>query len=538
MPTCMRPERTFVDVLRERAEREGTQHALAFLGDGERETLAWSYIQLDYRARAIAAHLQSRLTCGDRVVLAYPPGLDFVAAFLGCLYAGMIAVPVPALHPRRTAERLAAVAADCHPALQLCADTTIDYAAADAWVPPAASAESIAFLQYTSGSTAQPKGVQVTHANLLANLAMIQAAEANDGTSRGLSWLPAYHDMGLIEGILQPLYAGYPAWLMPPAAFLQRPIRWLQAISRLRITVSGAPDFAYALCARRISDDELESLDLGSWRVAYNGSEPVSMRTLDDFARRFAPCGFRSSSLRPVYGLAEATLLVSASPAERAAPRALSLDAAALADGRVEFAAADDPSPASVVSCGPAVEGTEISIDAPAGRVGEIHVRGPAVTSSYWGQAGTRDSLGTGDLGFIHAGELYVTGRSKDLVILRGRKLYPQDIERTVEECHEAVHAAAAFAVQEEHVDRLIVLAEVERSSAADSQDVLDAISAAVFRRHECAIAAAVLVRRGTLPRTSSGKLMRFRCREGFLAGCLHEVARTDQRVGDEQWAA
>ena len=532
----MHPERTLVDVLRRRAREAPAQTAFTFLGDGEHETLAWSYAELERRSRAVASHLRSRLEPGDRVVLSYPPGLEFVAAFLGCLYAGVIAVPMPAAHPRRSAERMAAVAADCQPALVLDSQTEIASDAAKGW--PAPAPDGIAFLQYTSGSTARPKGVKVTHANLLANLAMIQAAEANDAASRGLSWLPAYHDMGLIEGILQPLYAGYPAWLMPPAAFLQRPARWLEAISRLRITVSGAPDFAYALCARRIGDDELARLDLRSWRVAYNGSEPVSARTLAAFARRFAPCGFREAALRPVYGLAEATLLVSASRAAQASPRTLALDAAALAEGRVELAGPGDPAALSVVSCGPAVQGTEITIRAPDGQVGEIQVSGPSVTRGYWSQDHAPGALGTGDLGFLHQGELYVTGRLKDLVILRGRKLYPQDIERSVQECHAAIEGAVAFAVQEEHVDRLIVLAEVERGADAGWDGVLHAIADAVFRRHECAIAATVLVRRRTLPRTSSGKLMRFRCREQFLGATLHELARADQRLVEDRWAA
>jgi acyl-CoA synthetase (AMP-forming)/AMP-acid ligase II len=534
----MRPERTLVEVLRARADAEGDRVAFTFLADGEREAARWSCAELDRRARAIGAHLQARLAAGDRVVLAYPPGLDFIAAFFGCLYAGMIAVPMPMPNPRRPGERLSAVAEDCRPAMQLGPDSPFPLDEADAWRAPALSGEAIAFLQYTSGSTARPKGVRVTHANLLANLAMIQAAEANDPASRGLSWLPAYHDMGLIEGILQPLYAGFPAWLMPPAAFLQRPLRWLQAISRLRITVSGAPDFAYALCTRRVPDEELDALDLAAWSVAYDGSEPINGRTLAAFARRFAACGFRESSLRPVYGLAEATLLVSASPPDRAAPRVLDLDAAALAEGRLRLASADDMTPVTAVSCGAAAGATRVSIDAHEGCVGEILVSGPAVTPGYWGHEDSRAPLRTGDLGFLHEGELYVTGRLKDLVILRGRKHYPQDIERSIEACHPAVRAAVAFAVQEEHVDRLVVLAEVERAAGADWPAVLDAIADATFRRHECAIAATVLVRRGTLPRTSSGKLMRFRCREQFLAADLHEIARADVRAKEDQWAA
>lgn len=523
-------ERTLIDLARERAEGGGTQRAYTFLGDGERESAEWTYADLDRRARAVAVVLGARFAQGERVVLAFPPGLDFIGAFFGCLYAGMIAVPVPAPHPRRTRERLDAVASDCAPSLTLTADSALDGDPCD-WRAPVLRGDDIAFLQYTSGSTARPKGVKVTHANVLANLAMIHAAEANDASSRGLSWLPAYHDMGLVEGILQPLYGGFPAWLMPPTAFLQKPSRWLRAITRHGVTVSGAPDFAYALCTRRVEESELAGLDLRSWRVAYNGSEPVSAATLDAFARRFARCGFDAAALRAVYGLAEATLLVTASPRGRNTPRSLLKPAA---------------STLPVVCCGAPQPGTRVSIVDPEGErelaegeVGEICVRGPAVTPGYWGDEAPRQVLRTGDLGFLQEGELYVTGRIKDLIILRGRKLYPLDIERSIEGCHPLVCASgiAAFAVQDEHVDRLTVVAEVERAAAADWQQALDAIAEAVFRRQDCAVATTVLVRRGTLPRTSSGKLMRFRCREAFLSGGLHELARADT-APDERWAA
>lgn len=526
----MPAERTLVALLRERAERDGAQRAYTWLADGERESAVWSYAALDLRARTVAAHLAARLAPGERVVLAFQPGLDFIGAFFGCLYAGMIAVPVPSVHPRRARERLDAVAGDCSPGLTLTAESALE-GDPRAWRAPALRGDDIAFLQYTSGSTARPKGVRVTHANVLANLAAIHAAEANDASSRGLSWLPAYHDMGLVEGILQPLYGCFPAWLAPPSAFLQKPSRWLRAISHYRVTVSGAPDFAYALCTRRVEESELHGLDLRSWRVAYNGSEPIAAATLESFARRFARCGFDPAALRPVYGLAEATLLVTASPRGRGSPRSL---------------LKPEASTLAVVSCGTPQPGTQLSIVDPEdgrelaeGEVGEICVQGPAVTSGYWGDTAPRSVLRTGDLGFLHQGELYVTGRIKDMIILRGRKLYPQDIERSVEGCHPLVCASGivAFAVQDQHVDRLTVLAEVERTALADWPAALDAIAQAVFRRHDCAVATTVLVRRGTLPRTSSGKLMRFRCREAFLSGSLHELARADA-ARDEWWAA
>ena len=526
----MPAERTLVDLLRARVDRHGAERGYTFLADGERETAAWTFAHLERRARILAAHLSARFHRGERIVLAFPPGLDFIAAFFGCLYAGMIAVPVPALHPRRTRERLEAVSDDCSPALVLTSLSEVE-GDADAWRAPRIGGDHVAFLQYTSGSTAAPRGVKVTHANVLANLAVIHAAEANDGSSRGLCWLPAYHDMGLIEGILQPLYGAFPAWLMPAAAFLQRPARWLRAISRHGVTVSGGPDFAYALCARRLEQSELEGINLRSWRVAYNGSEPVSAATLDAFARRFARCGFDAAALRPVYGLAEATLLVTAAPRGRSSPRCvLKPEASAL----------------PVVSCGEAQAGTRVSIVDPEGErelaaaeIGEICVEGPSVTRGYWGHDASRVKLRTGDLGFLHEGELYVTGRIKDLIILRGRKIYPQDIERSVAGCHALVSASGivAFAVGEGHVERLIVVAEAERERSPDWQAALDAIAATVFERHECAVASAALVRRGSLPRTSSGKLMRFRCREAFLAGRLHELARSDA-PHDGRWAA
>jgi acyl-CoA synthetase (AMP-forming)/AMP-acid ligase II len=572
---------TLTDLLQSRAAHHGERRAYTFLADGEREIACWSYGELDAKARAIAANLAERAAPGDRVMLAYPPGLDFVAAFFGCLYAGAIAVPVPLPHPRRGHDRLDAIAEDCTP--RVLASTAAGFAALAAvaersphfaamaklvsddcadddgleWAVHGAGPGDLALLQYTSGSTSAPKGVRVSHGNVLANLAMIHEAEGNDEASRGLSWLPAYHDMGLIEGVLEPLYGCYPTWLMSAGAFLQRPLRWLDAISEYGATVSGAPDFAYDLCVKRVLDEELEALDLSSWQVAYNGAEPVRADTLDAFCARFARCGFSARAVRPVYGLAEATALVSASARDRDAPHVLGVAAADLEQGRVA-AAGGNAQAVRLVSCGAAPTGTAILImdtasprELPPGRVGEVCVRGPSVASGYWGvdegegrtfAVGADGSrwLRTGDLGFVCDGELYVTGRIKDLIIMRGRKLYPHDIERTVEACDARVcpSGVAAFAVRDAYLERLVVVAEVEAPDPADLQPVVDAIAEAVFRDHECAVAATILVRRGVLPRTSSGKLMRFRCREDYLANRLPGIVRLQGPSGGERRVA
>lgn len=570
------PENTLMDLLRARTERLGSRRAYAFLSEG-REVACWSYADLERKARAIAVTLREYSSVGDRVILAYPPGLEFIAAFFGCVHAGVVAVPVPLPHPRRGHDRLEAIAHHCsarillstHAALQansaslaasprftplmtLATDVLPD-SAADAWSAPPSSGEDIALLQYTSGSTAAPKGVKVSHRNVLANLQMIQDAEANSEESRGVSWLPAYHDMGLIEGILQPLYGGYPTWLMSPADFLRQPVRWLNAISDYGGTISGAPNFAYDLCVRRVTDEEIARLDLSTWRVAYNGAEPVRADTLDAFRDRFGPCGFSTSALRPVYGLAEATALVTASPRGSDAPRVLCLREAALERGYVELASDGDGPAAALVSCGAPSNTAKLSIldpesgrVLPSGEVGEICVHGPSVTPGYWGAAETEakragdDPLRTGDLGFVYEGELYVTGRIKDLIILRGRKLHPQDIEHTVENTSRVVCSSgvAAFALHTRRTDELVIVAEVEDASSVNWSEVLDAIAAAVYQRHDCAVASAVLVRRGTLPRTSSGKLMRYRCREDYLANALAELARSPSQAEGERRVA
>jgi acyl-CoA synthetase (AMP-forming)/AMP-acid ligase II len=571
---------TLVELLRARADGEGDRSAYGFLADGERVSADISCGALDRMAAAIAHSIRSRVEPGTPVVLAYPAGLEFVAAFFGCLYAGAIAVPMLPVHPRRGNERLAAIVADCGArvllstpagvrAFEAAREHSPALAALDALSPDAEldrsfsltmpAPDALAFLQYTSGSTQSPRGVRISHANVLANLAAIHAAEGNGAHSRSLSWLPHYHDMGLIEGILQPLYGGHRALLMAHTAFLQRPVRWLQAISAHRISVSGGPNFAFDLCVRRVRDDELGELDLSCWEVAYCGAEPVRARTLEAFAERFGACGFKRRALRPVYGLAESTLLVTASDRHAPGPKLVHASSDGLEQNRYRSVASGSPGAVALVCCGRPVAGAELAIvdastatELEPGSVGEIWLSGPSVASGYFGEppAGNlvfeecmlggarRRWLKTGDLGFMVDGELVVSGRVKDLIIVRGRKLHPQDLEQTAEACHRSIlpNGAAAFALEEEGTEGVALCVEIaqslmhafEESCGSAASALAGTIREAVSRRHELRLTTVAFVRPLALARTSSGKLMRYRCREDFLRGRLALLGRFD----------
>ncbi|MFL6293612.1 MAG: amino acid adenylation domain-containing protein, partial [Thermoanaerobaculia bacterium] len=539
---------TLAGLLKVRAAESPDCEAYVFLADGELETGRLTWGELDARARAIAWTLRESVQPGERALLLYPPGLDFVAAFFGCLYAGVVAVPAypPRLNDRSQA-RLRAIAADATPKAAL---TTTSIAvsagvlaervpelAAARWIPtdalsadapelPDPDPEAIAFLQYTSGSTSTPKGVMVTHANLVHNERMIGDAFAMDEDSVVVGWLPLYHDMGLIGNVLQPLHAGARCVLMSPVAFLQRPRRWLEAIHRYRGTTSGGPNFAYELCVRKIPPAEREGLDLSSWRVAFNGAEPVRAHTLEAFTEAFAPCGFRASSFYPCYGLAEATLFVSGGDAGRA-PR--------VEDGRVSSGHGWDAQRIAIVH-------PETREELPPGSEGEVWIAGPSVAAGYWGnpEATERDFrarlatgqgpfLRTGDLGILSGGELYVTGRIKDLIILRGRNHYPQDVELTAQRSHPDLRSdsGAAFAVEIEGEERLVVVQEVERRRRGALEELAAAVRRAVAEEHEVQPYEVVLVRTGTVPKTSSGKVQRQACRAQYLAGELTVLERS-----------
>ena len=573
LPDSISVSATLVDLVRWRALQQPDQLAYTFLVDGETEEACLTYGELDERACAIGAQMQSLGAFGERVLLLYPPGLDYIAAFFGCLYAGAIAVPAYPPDPtrlNRTLPRLQAIVADAQATIVLTlspilsmAEVLFDQAPdlkalrwlatdqvsrpADEWNGPKIGGDDLAFLQYTSGSTAAPRGVMLTHHNLLHNSARIQAYFEHSPESRGVVWLPPYHDMGLIGGILQPLYGGFPVTLMSPIDFLKRPVRWLQAISRYQATISGGPNFAYDLCARKITPEERARLDLSRWEIAFNGAEPVRRETLERFAETFAECGFRREAFYPCYGLAEATLIVSGG-FRAAPPVTLTVSSAALRQNRVEVAPPAHPEAYALVGCGCTLADQQIEVVNPdtlrvcsPGQIGEIWVAGPNVAQGYWNQpdkttetfharldTGAGPYLRTGDLGFLQNDELYVTGRLKDLIIIRGRNHYPQDIELTVEKSHPALRpgCCAAFSISVDGDERLVVAQEVGRQGA-DANEVIQAIRQAVTEQHELQVYAVMLLEAGSIPKTSSGKIQRHACRAAFLADSLEVAARS-----------
>ncbi|NEO73793.1 fatty acyl-AMP ligase [Moorena sp. SIO3H5] len=561
-----------VDLLGTRAENQPEQIAYIFLENGETESAQLNYQQLNRQAQAIAASLQSLVSPGERVLLLYPSGLEFIAAFFGCLYAGVVAVP--AYQPRRNQKmsRLQAIVADAQATVALTttsvlgniegkftenpeladlhwvATDNIGGDRANEWQEPALTSNTLAFLQYTSGSTGTPKGVMVSHGNLLHNQQMIQQAFGHTADTIVVGWLPFYHDMGLIGNVLQPLYLGKPVILMPPVAFLQKPIRWLQAISRYKATTSGGPNFAYDLCVNKIKPEKLTGLDLSSWRVAFSGAEPVLPQTLEKFANYFAPCGFRAEAFYPCYGMAETTLLVSGG-LKTAEPIIRLVDGAALSQNKVVQSTDHNDEVREIVGCGRswlnqkiAIANPESQIQCPDGQVGEIWVSGASVAMGYWRKpqktqetfhAYLADSqqgpfLRTGDLGFLLDGELFITGRIKDVIIIRGQNHYPQDIELTVQKSHPALrpHCGAAFTVEFKGDKRLVIVQEVERSyiRKLDVKEVAASICQGVTAEHALQVYAMVLVKTGSIPKTSSGKIRRQACRAEFLTGSLNVV--------------
>ncbi len=564
-----------VELARHRAVHQADDVAFTYLVDGEHEQVHLTNRELDRQARAIGAWLESLDLVGERALLLYPPGLEFITAFFGCLYAGVVAVPVYPPRRNRSLARIQAIADDAGAKVALTTDIVlrrveplidetphlkeltwlatchVPEGMDQRWELPDVHGDTLAFLQYTSGSTGSPKGVMLNHANLLHNSALIAYVFEHTRSGLGVFWLPSYHDMGLIGGILQPLYVGRPNILMSPMAFLQKPFRWLSAITRFGGTTSGGPNFAYDLCVRKITPEERASLDLSSWEVAFNGAEPVREDTIERFAETFGPCGFRREAFFPCYGLAEATLIVSGGHAKRP-PVVRSLDAGAMAAGRVGPRHAEDRGARKLVGCGQTMVDQRIVIAdpetlkrCPGGRVGEIWVRGPSVALGYWNQpeatkatfqarlkdTGEGPFLRTGDLGFMQEGELFVTGRMKDLIILHGVNCYPQDIEHTVQQSHPKLRpdSGAVFAVDLGSREQLVVVQEVERRVKGDLSDVFDAICRAVSAEHEMAVDAVVLVKPNSIPKTSSNKIQRRACRQAFLDGSLTVV---------DQWRA
>lgn len=562
---------TLVELLSRRARSSPDQRSFTFLSDGEIEEAHLTYGELDRHARAIGASLQSIVEQGARALLIYPADLEFIQAFFGCLYGGVIAVPTypPQTRARRSLEKLRTIIQDVQPTVilttssltaaveslfalaqeelattQLITTDTIALEQAETWQPPAITGDTLAFIQYTSGSTGLPKGVMLTHSNLLSNLSLIHDSFDVNANYRAVNWLPPYHDMGLIGTLLEAVFAGVPNTIMAPAAFLQRPIRWLQAIMNTGATVSGAPNFAYDLCVRRITPDQIATLDLSRWDLAFCGAETVRLETFERFAEAFAPTGFRRDAFFPCYGLAEATLMVTASR-KGASLVTCALQAQELAQNRVVPVAVGAEGAHTIVSCGQPASGQNVVIvdpetlmPCPPDRVGEIWVSGPCIAQGYWQrpqetadtfQARLADSgegpfLRTGDLGFLQDGELYVTGRLKDLIIIHGRNHYPQDIELTVERSHPGLRAGCgvAFSLDVDGEERLTIVQELERRYwKADLNEMVESIRQAVAEQHELQVYAIAFIKTGSIPKTSSGKLQRRASREKFLT---HEL--------------
>jgi acyl-CoA synthetase (AMP-forming)/AMP-acid ligase II/acyl carrier protein len=581
--------KTIVDFVDDNAARRGGELAFRYLetGDVDGPSTEIDCAALRARVQGVAAELARSFAPGERVMLLYPPGLDFIVGFFACLTAGVVAVPAfpPDLTAlERSIARLKAIVGDCGASAVLTTSAVLELAsgllsfapelgalrwiAADllpvddgafaAWRPrldPAAPA----FLQYTSGSTGTPKGVVVTHDNLLHNQAIIRAFAAPPPHAHTVSWLPLYHDMGLIGTVLGPVFAGMGCTLMSPVAFLQRPARWLEALSTFRGTMSGAPSFAYELCTRKVGPEARARLDLSAWEIAFNGAEPVRAETLARFAEAFAVCGLRPHVVRPVYGLAESTLIVTGARKQSPAVT-VRVDAAALERGQVTLARGDAPA-RELVGCGRPFGDHRVEIVDPttrrraaAGVVGEIWIAGPSVARGYWQRPedtardfdarieGTREGsfLRTGDLGFVHEGELFIAGRSKDVIIVRGRNLHPHDLEMAAERAHPAVRpgCVAAFGAEEGGEEGVVVVAEIDERRAPDPAAVVSAIRAAITAEVGAGPQAIALLRARSLPKTTSGKVQRRACRELFLRGGLSLAAEIARLAPRERVAA
>ncbi|MBG1262820.1 AMP-binding protein [Nostoc commune] len=560
---------SLLSILKLRAQSQPNKQVYIFLQDGEIESGSLTYKELDVKATTIAFHLQSFK--GERALLLYPSGLEFITAFFGCLYAGVVAVPVYPPRRNQKLSRLLSIVNDAQAKvaltttsiladiderwkeeselaqLKLIATDTIETNLQE-FVLKSATPESLAFLQYTSGSTGTPKGVMVTHGNIIHNQQVIQQAFGHSEQSIGVGWLPLFHDMGLIGHVLQPIYVGFASILMPPVAFLQKPIRWLQVISKYRATTSGGPNFAYDLCARKIQLEQLANVDLSSWNLAYSGAEPVRAETLNLFGKKFTACGFDYSAFYPCYGMAETTLFATGGNKNQL-PVIHGVKAKDLEQNLVVESKISLNESRVFVGVGHPYMDTTVSIVNPdsfsrceQGQVGEIWVSGESVTSGYWNrpeatqetfQAYVKDTgdgpfLRTGDLGFLWNGELFVTGRLKDVIIIRGRNYYPQDIELSVENSHEALRAnsGSAFSVEVQEGERLVVVQEVERNylRTLNLPEVVEAIQKAVLAQHDLTVYAVALIKTGAIPKTSSGKIQRHICRTKFLENTLELI--------------
>ena len=574
-----RDSTTLVQLLRHRAHHSPHDMAYTYLRDGVHEDIRWTYGELDRAARAIAVTLaksEPPVERGARALLLYSHGVDFISAFFGCLYAGVVPIPAPppdSARFKRTFPRLRAIIDDADARLILATDAIcetaravepgsvpwlssehVDLSLADAWQEPALAGDDLAYLQYTSGSTSSPKGVMLTHACVIRNLALSRVGWDYTDGGVAVTWMPYFHDYGLVDGLLQPMYSGMPCYVLSPLTFVKRPQRWLEAIHRYRGTHTQAPNFAYELCLEKITPAQRDALDLRSLRTASNGAEPLREATYRRFIEYFAPCGFEPRAYYPSYGMAETTLLVTTKRVGDVL-RILDADTAVLEREQRYEPAAIGASARKLISCGPALDDLQLAVVDPQtrrrkadGEIGEIWVADPCVATGYWGNAeataevfGTRIEgepdaggpagfLRTGDLGLMHDGELYVTGRLKDLIIIAGVNHYPQDIEWTVQQSHAELRPdhCAAFSVEVDGEEKLVVVAESNRT-LDDWQPLFDTVRRAVSDTHELDLHALLVLRKGGVLKTSSGKLQRRGCRSGFLNDSLEVLARWEK---------
>ncbi|MGK7932873.1 MAG: fatty acyl-AMP ligase [Microcystaceae cyanobacterium] len=567
---------TIVELLRGRATVTPEGHAYTFMVSGKKPTPPLTYAELDRQARAIAALLQSYQAKGERALILYPQSLEVVAAFCGCLYAGVIAIPVPPPESgrlKRTLPRLRSIVKDANATFALITEeilgliesvkdefpefesmrwidtATIDLELAEKWEDPQVDKDALAYLQYTSGSTSTPKGVMLSHFNLMHHCSYLKRACGYDENSVTCTWMPYFHDYGLVEGITVPLYNGTPCYLMSPFSFIKRPVQWLKNITQFKVTHSQAPNFAYDLCIKRVKPKDIAGLDLSSWQGAGNAAEPINPKVMAKFVETFSPCGFKWETFAPAYGLAEYTLLVSSKP-KGTKPVFAHLDSSSLEKDKIVDA---DPSQSKGVrtlpSCGRLTCETEVAIVNPdtfvrcaEDEVGEIWAKDPSMAQGYWQREdattetykayieGTNEGpyLRTGDLGFMKEGELYITGRIKDLIIIRGTNHYPQDIEWTVQHLNNVFRSdyGAAFSINDDGEEQLVVVQEIERRSGElDTEKLIGDIQQEIAEQHEIPAYGIVLAKSGTILKTASGKIQRRAIRQNFLNGKMNVVA-------------
>lgn len=580
-------QRSILHVLERHVEARGAHTAFIYLKDGEVEERRISYGELRNRAAALSIALANDHAPGQRVVIALPDGVEFIISFLACLYAGLVPVPVKPPQNQESSNKLDNIANDCLPQLVITTNAVIGkfttFCPASALLRSATIADAetlrefsadqslpvvclddtryarvqegdIAFLQYTSGSTGSPKGVMVSHGNLVANEEMIKTTWNANGDDIYVSWLPMFHDMGLIGAVLQTIYLGATCILMAPISFVLKPARWLAAISKYKATITGGPNFAFKMLTTARTLASASNVDLSSLRITYCGSEPISRTVVEEFFEKYIPRGFDPKSFSPSYGLAEATLIVSAGGIDRIAGyRDVNLDSGGAIQSVAGDGAATVVKRKTSISCGPSVRRQLLRIvdphtfaSCPNGVVGEIWAGGAHIALGYWNNpdatqkifhAEIMDEPGlrymrTGDLGFLLDGELFVTGRIKEIIIFNGGNYYPQDIEETSSASHEAANGmrAVAFGATDEELEKVTIVQELKREFVKGlDAEVLELISksikAAVFERHGLPIKELIYVRQNTIPKTTSGKICRVSCRKSYEAGGLERIA-------------